>query len=119
LDSARLPKGDDSTAVRLKNPGWVREGSGDTVHVRISQNPRHGHPSRISQGATWHVEWWAVAECHPAGPSMHSLTSSSYPATSLSFNPARNSSAPGEPGDVTEGILKVMPKKVQENEEII
>jgi len=41
LDSARLPKGDDTTAVHLEKSWCVREES-DTVHVRISQNPRHG-----------------------------------------------------------------------------
>jgi len=52
LNSARPPKGDDTTAVRLEKPWCVREES-DAVHVRISQNSRHdGYPSRISQGAT-------------------------------------------------------------------
>ena len=41
LDSARPPKGDDTTAARLAKSWCVREES-DTVRGRISQNPRHG-----------------------------------------------------------------------------
>ena len=69
-----------------------------TLHVHISQYPRHAQATR---------EQWTVDECQPAAPSAPLLTATpnSYSAALLSFNPMRNSSALTAPGDVTRNLI--------------